>query len=179
MVMPSGKRVVVTVEPPKDIRKTLEMCEHFLKGRCAYGDKCSKSHGGALGESPVPEAEPEPTEPLPPLITGARVRIHGLTGATQLNGLLGTAKEYDNVAGRWTIELIDGGQKKVKTENLKPQRPMQANPGLTKKEFCVHWSQYRCGYGDTCKFSHEGPGGSTKAQGADDVQNIPQFERTD
>merc|ERR1711865_1270990 len=102
-----------------------------------------------------------------PLITGCRVRIHGLTKAGQLNGLVGQAKSYNNETGRWTIEFENKDQKKIKVENLKPLPPEKEVPIKPLRERCIHWGEFRCAYGDQCKYAHDFPGGSTKAQGAD------------
>jgi hypothetical protein len=101
-----------------------------------------------------------------PLVTGCRCRIHGLKAAGQLNGLIGKAIEYNNETGRWTIEFENKEKKNIKVENLKPLPPEKVVPKVT-RERCIHWGNFMCAYGDQCKYSHDFPGGSTKARGAD------------
>lgn len=53
------------------------------------------------------------------LRTGAFVRIHGLQGAKELNGMRARARKEVPGAGRWEVVLDSGEVKAVKPENLK------------------------------------------------------------
>eukprot|EP00928_Gymnodinium_smaydae_P075174 TRINITY_DN58181_c0_g1_i1.p1 TRINITY_DN58181_c0_g1~~TRINITY_DN58181_c0_g1_i1.p1 ORF type:complete len:248 (-),score=14.60 TRINITY_DN58181_c0_g1_i1:106-849(-) len=51
------------------------------------------------------------------LCAGARVRIDGLVQQSELNGAAGVLLEFDEVAGRWRVEVC-GGVKAIRPENL-------------------------------------------------------------
>merc|ERR1712039_345619 len=56
----------------------------------------------------------------PSLHHGARVRIHGLLNAVELNNKTGTLVGFEAGTGRWTVRLhtADQGSKALKPENL-------------------------------------------------------------
>ena len=54
--------------------------------------------------------------------TGTHVRLHGLTGAPELNGQVGRLKEWDPEAERWTVRLSVG------LRRVRPQNLMHAGP---------------------------------------------------
>merc|ERR1712113_397083 len=52
------------------------------------------------------------------LRAGLTVAIHGLTGATELNGQVGICEWFDEGTGRWAVKLPSGEIKSVKPNNL-------------------------------------------------------------
>lgn len=50
---------------------------------------------------------------------GVVVVVHGLTGATELNGQRGVCECWDENAGRWSVQLHSGGLKAVRPGNLR------------------------------------------------------------
>jgi hypothetical protein len=65
---------------------------------------------------PSPSAPPQAPSPpppctSPPLATGARVRVNGLSGRSELNGSLGTVVSWDDRRGRHGVRLDGSSQK--------------------------------------------------------------------
>jgi methionyl aminopeptidase len=60
------------------------------------------------------------------LQSGVSVRIHGLTGAVELNGLVGICQDKNCETGRWHVKLSSGEVKALKPENLQGQQPPQS-----------------------------------------------------
>lgn len=53
------------------------------------------------------------------LCSGATVRLHGLKGASHLNGEVGICGEWDDAANRWIVRLSGAGElKSLRPENL-------------------------------------------------------------
>lgn len=64
------------------------------------------------------------------LAPGMRVRIQGLRGAPELNGLEATVVRFDEAAGRYVVDIAEGrGQKSLKESNLVRLGAAQAGPG--------------------------------------------------
>eukprot|EP00927_Polykrikos_kofoidii_P082723 TRINITY_DN8299_c0_g1_i1.p1 TRINITY_DN8299_c0_g1~~TRINITY_DN8299_c0_g1_i1.p1 ORF type:complete len:663 (-),score=176.63 TRINITY_DN8299_c0_g1_i1:105-2093(-) len=53
-----------------------------------------------------------------PLRVGSIVRIHGLRGATHLNGIQVTLRKWDDESERWVLQLPDGSVKAIRPKNL-------------------------------------------------------------
>lgn len=61
------------------------------------------------------------------------------------------------------MQTIKGGRKSTSTKLYTMYlRPYTENPD--EANICYLWSQFRCPYGDTCKFTHSGPGGCKEQQ---------------
>eukprot|EP00929_Paragymnodinium_shiwhaense_P080071 TRINITY_DN41736_c0_g7_i1.p1 TRINITY_DN41736_c0_g7~~TRINITY_DN41736_c0_g7_i1.p1 ORF type:complete len:962 (+),score=382.89 TRINITY_DN41736_c0_g7_i1:164-3049(+) len=65
----------------------------------------------------VEEIEPEGEMPFEAR-GGARVRLHGLKSAPELNGMEGTCEWFDSDRGRWVVRLSDGQERSIKPDNL-------------------------------------------------------------
>lgn len=85
----------------------------------------------ASQDEPVPEAESDLDSTAAPVSAGAgpscdaqsltphaRVRVHGLVSAQELNDRTGTLERFDVSSGRWQVQLEAGGLKALKPENL-------------------------------------------------------------
>jgi len=69
---------------------------------------------------PVSGTTPGSSDSAPQeLQKGVVVVVHGLTGATELNGQRGVCEHWDEDAGRWSVQLHSGGLKAVKPVNLR------------------------------------------------------------
>lgn len=60
---------------------------------------------------------------------GRTVILHGLKGAPELNGKVGSLEHYISATGRWRVKLGDDGQSKdLKPDNVKVEVSTQAEP---------------------------------------------------
>ena len=61
---------------------------------------------------------------LPPApLVGRRVRIHGLSGRPELNGLSGTATSYLSAKGRYAVAVAGHDSVLLKPSNLQEDAP--------------------------------------------------------
>jgi len=56
--------------------------------------------------------------PVPPLVNGTRVSLHGLQARADLNGMAGVVIGFDASKGRCTVQLRDGSSMALKPANL-------------------------------------------------------------
>ena len=66
------------------------------------------------------ESTPLSSPPLPSILVGARVELHGLRAKPELNGQRGVVTDFDASTGRCSVQLEDGrGPYNIKPGNLK------------------------------------------------------------
>mmetsp|Transcript_2402 Transcript_2402/g.5113 ORF Transcript_2402/g.5113 Transcript_2402/m.5113 type:complete len:351 (-) Transcript_2402:58-1110(-) len=96
---------------------------------------------GATSSSASSSAPASAKPPEGPLLdehgefrTRQLVQLHSLQGAQELNGKLGRLRKFDPNAGRWEVDVRDGGSKRIKEENLQRHSPPQVQKDLTVEE---------------------------------------------
>lgn len=160
-------------------------CLHWQRFRCSYGASCSFSHEGPGGPASSTGATP----------MGLAVQgLHAVGGAepgfsafsprhqvvravhTQLPALeiSSAPSPRKRVCSHWqqfkcsygsTCSFSHDGPGGLSTEALHAEAALapkqhSAPPAIAADgRLCLHWQQFRCSYGDTCSFSHDGPGG--------------------
>ena len=77
----------------------------------------SERYEVALRDLQTPRAKLHPQHVLLP--TGARARVHGLVNAAHHNGRLGRVTDYDDNAGRYTLEYINNEEEMLAYLKLK------------------------------------------------------------
>ena len=77
----------------------------------------SERYEVALRDLQTPRAKLHPQHVLLP--TGARARVHGLVNAAHHNGRLGRVTDYDDNAGRYTLEYINNEEEMLAYLRLK------------------------------------------------------------
>ena len=77
----------------------------------------SERYEVALRDLQTPRAKLHPQHVLLPI--GARARVHGLVNAAHHNGRLGRVTDYDDNAGRYTLEYINNEEEMLAYLKLK------------------------------------------------------------
>ena len=81
------------------------------------GHAGAKQRLATMGSQPEPEPEPAHAARR---AAGSRVEVHGLRGAPELNGRVGSVVRWVAAKGRWEVRLDgEGGIKRVKPGNLR------------------------------------------------------------
>lgn len=171
--------------------KSARVCQHWQAGKCDYGNACSFRHdgAGALSGRPPPsgraglQASPYvqmPPRALPalhqaaPTACGSAELIQAnqalATLGIDLSSLLQAAASPLQVPQMQAAHDPQTAMEEMQLlENLGlaqiAQGPAAPAAGLSmggkSSRPCNHWSQFKCEYGDACRFSHDGPGGAS------------------
>jgi len=97
----------------------------------ADGGRQQHGFGNGIGATRQPQAESPPagilqqwapgswpTQQPASLAPGARVRIHGLQTAQEMNGQFGRVSNFDEGKSRWKVKLDSGSSKMFRENNL-------------------------------------------------------------
>lgn len=117
------------LEKMKAVRDKPELISDMMKNMAKKEDNGNE-------QRPVGKATAWPK--IKGIHPGAVIRIHGLSGATELNGRKGRCISFDPENGRWKIDL-GNGYKNIKIDNLVPapkeKPPTKASAEAEEKEF--------------------------------------------
>lgn len=121
-------------------------CSHWAQFKCNFGDQCKFSHDGPGGPSErgiYPGLLHQPARP-----TTAPSRTVSNPYAEE------DEERMDNKDGGFD----EAPASDYFHEEAEEGGALEAKPS----RLCSHWEQFKCNFGDQCKFSHDGPGGPSE-----------------
>lgn len=146
------------------------MCRHWAEGKCNFGDQCRFSHvGGGMSQAVQVPAGVAQTAAA---AVGPQIDANALAAlGIDMNVLVQQAfgqvtQQLMNSGLSSAAEALAGGAGAGYAPAPAPSRgvvvpvPSMGIGGPPKTSLCRHWMEGRCNYGDQCRFSHDGPGGS-------------------
>jgi len=158
--------------------RNTRICNHWQSGKCNYGAACQFSHEGPGGVSDrgvypgvaAKVADAANQAAVPPAMSQANSALASL--GIDFNSLL----QASGVSTMQVPEILQAAAQQMAAQRAQmggatteeQQLLAELSAGVTSPQAsvamkptrpCQHWEQFKCNYGDSCKFSHDGPGG--------------------
>ncbi|CAK0888950.1 unnamed protein product, partial [Prorocentrum cordatum] len=128
----SGSRVIVSgIKDKPHLNGQIGTAIEFDKAECRWKVAMDNGDGKMFRPANISLCERMPTVPVPifsevtcaeeaghGIVPGSRVTLAGLKTQPHMNGMSGTAVDFDEAEGRWKVAMDDGSGKLLRAANL-------------------------------------------------------------